>query len=256
LFVLGKILSGFTQPLVWVIALLLVGFWAFGRRPALARALTATALGLLVFLGWLPAPNALLHDLESRYAEMPPQADLRPYVGMVVLGGAFEHGYIAQDHRQPVLNDGAERMVAPVAAAQRHPTLQIVFTGGEGTVFGTGPSEAERARVLFESLGLSGERVRYESASRTTYENAELTAQLPGLDRTQPWLLVTSAWHMPRSMAVFRKMGWNVTAYPVDFRTGSGTPWLEYSLREGVTRWQLVLHEWLGILAYSVRDWT
>jgi uncharacterized SAM-binding protein YcdF (DUF218 family) len=255
MFVLGKILSGITQPLVWVIALLLAALWAFRRRPTLARALTTAAVGLLLFLGWLPTPNALLHDLESRYTEISPEADLRPYVGMVVLGGAFEHGYIAQDHRQPLLNDGAERMVAPAAAARLLPSLQIVFTGGEGTVFGTGPSEAERARLLFESLGLTGDRVRYESASRTTYENAVLTAQLPGLDRSQPWLLVTSAWHMPRSMAVFRKAGWNVTAYPVDFRTGNSTPWAEYSLREGVTRWQLVLHEWLGMLAYGLRGW-
>jgi uncharacterized SAM-binding protein YcdF (DUF218 family) len=255
MFVLGKILGGVTQPLAWVVALLVLALWTLRRRPALAHALTTAALGLLLFLGWLPAPNALLHNLESRYAEVPPQADLQPYVGMIVLGGAFEHGYVAQDHRQPVLNDGAERMVAPVAAARRYPTLQIVFTGGEGTVFGTGPSEAERARVLFESLGFTGERVRYESASRTTYENAVLTAQLPGLERSQPWLLVTSAWHMPRSMAVFRKAGWNVTAYPVDFRTGNSTPWAEYSLREGVTRWQLVLHEWLGMLAYGTRGW-
>lgn len=256
MFVLGKFLSGVTQPLVWVAALLALAVWMLGRRPAFARALTAAALGLLLFLGWLPAPNALLHDLESRYAEIPPKADLQPYVGMVVLGGALEHGYVAQDHRQPVLNDGAERMVAPAAAARLLPNLQIVFTGGEGTVFGTGPSEAQRARVLFESLGLTGERVRYESASRTTYENAVLTAQLEGINTSQPWLLVTSAWHMPRSMAVFRKAGWNVTAYPVDFRTGNSTPWAEYSLREGVTRWQLVLHEWLGMLAYGMRGWT
>ncbi len=255
MFVLGKLLSAITQPLFWVIALLFVAVWAFTRRPALARILTAAALGLLLLLGWLPAPNALLHDLESRYAEIPPQADLGPYVGMVVLGGAFEHGYIAQDHRQPVLNDGAERMVAPAAAVRVQAHLQIVFTGGEGTVFGTGPSEAQRARVFFESLGLAGDRVRYESASRTTYENAVLTAQLPGINTAQPWLLVTSAWHMPRSMAVFRKAGWNVTAYPVDFRTGLTTPWAEYSLREGVTRWQLVLHEWVGMLAYGLRGW-
>jgi len=256
MFVVGKILSGVTQPLVWVVALLVLALLAFRRRPAVARGLTTAALGLLLFLGWLPAPNALLHDLESRYAEVPPQADLRPYVGMVVLGGALEQGYIAQDHRQPVLNEGAERMVATAAAARVQPNLQIVFTGGEGTVFGSGPSEAERARVLFESLGLVSDRVRYESASRTTYENAFLTARLPDINTAQPWLLVTSAWHMPRSMAVFRKAGWNVTAYPVDFRTGNSTPWAEYSLREGVNRWQLVLHEWLGMLAYGLRGWT
>lgn len=255
MFVIGKLLGVCTQPLFWVMLLLLWSLWVSRKRPAQARFLTAAAAGLLVFLGWLPAPNALLHDLESRYAEFPPQADLRQYAGMVVLGGALDQGYIAADHRQPVLNDAAERMLAPIAPARALPQLHIVFTGGEGSVFGAGPSEAERARVVFERLGLADNRVQYESASRTTFENAVLTAQLPGMDIAKPWLLVTSAWHMPRSMAVFRKAGWNVTAYPVDFRTAGNTPWTEYSLRDGVTRWQLVLHEWLGLLAYSMRGW-
>jgi len=255
MFLAGKFLALLTQPLVWVIALLLVALAVFRRRSDLSRRLMGVALMLLLAVGWLPLPNALLHRLEAQYPEIPPPADLHPFAGMVVLGGASEQGYIAQDHAQPLLNDGAERLVAPVAAARQHPHLRIVFTGGEGALLGLGPSEAERARTLFEGLGLAGARVEYESASRTTYENALLTAQLPGVDRSQRWLLVTSAWHMPRSMAVFVKAGWNVTAYPVDFRSATTTPWTEYSLREGVTRWQLALHEIVGTLAYRLRGW-
>ncbi len=204
----------------------------------------------MLLMGWQPLPDLLIRHLEQQYAEMPPQADLRSYVGVIVLGGATESAYMAQAHTQPLLNGSAERMTAPVAALVHSPHLRVVFTGGEGELMGTGPSEAERAQVFFESMGLSGKRVEYESASRTTYENAVLTAQLPGVDKTQHWLLVTSAWHMPRSMATFVKAGWNVTAYPVDFRTGVSTRWTEYSLKEGVTRWQLALHELLGLAAY------
>jgi uncharacterized SAM-binding protein YcdF (DUF218 family) len=113
-------------------------------------------------------------------------------------------------------------------------------------------SEAQRAKMFFDSVGLAGPGVEYEGASRTTHENATLTSQLQGIDITQRWLLVTSAWHMPRSMATFTKAGWNVTAYPVDFRTGLATPWNEYSVGSGLRSWQLVLHEYLGWVAYRM----
>jgi uncharacterized SAM-binding protein YcdF (DUF218 family) len=130
--------------------------------------------------------------------------------------------------------------------------LKLVFTGGEGFLFGIGPSEAERAKVFFESMGVPSARVQYESASRNTLENATLTAQLPGMDIKQRWLLVTSATHMPRSMATFTNAGWNVTAYPVDFQTGNSIVWSDYSLAEGARNWQLLLHELLGLMAYWV----
>jgi uncharacterized SAM-binding protein YcdF (DUF218 family) len=91
-----------------------------------------------------------------------------------------------------------------------------------------------------------------ESRSQNTYENAVFTAQLPGLDPHHPWLLLTSAWHMPRSLATFQKAGWNVTPYPVDFRTGGITPLSSYNLGEGAERWELLLHELIGIAAYRL----
>ena len=135
---------------------------------------------------------------------------------------------------------------------RRNPHLQIIYSGGEGTLLGRGPSEAQRARVFFDSMGLTDQQVQYESVSRNTYENAVLSARVPGTDPTQSWLLLTSAWHMPRSMQTFTKAGWHVTAYPVDFRTGATTPWLDYSLSTGVQKWQMVLHEWLGTLSYRL----
>jgi uncharacterized SAM-binding protein YcdF (DUF218 family) len=252
MFLASKTLSFLTQPLAWVVAMLLVAGLVSPRHAVAGRRLVWCAMALLLLLGWQPLPDVVLHRLEAQYAEMAPQADLSGFEGMVVLGGAMESGYVAQGHLQPQLTDGAERMLAPIAALQRNAQLRILFTGGEGTLFGTGPSEAERARLLFDSLGVPRQRVLYESASRTTYENAVFTARLAEVDRGRRWLLVTSAYHMPRSMATFVKAGWNVTAYPVDFRTGSATPWTEYSLRESLGHWQIALHEVVGMLAYRL----
>lgn len=246
-----RIFSLLTQPLTWVLILLALSLVA-RRRPVLGRTLVATAMALLLLLGWQPIPDLLIRQLEQQYAEIPPQADLQEYVGMVVLGGSTEASVVAIAHAQPLLNDAAERMTAPLAMLKRNPHLRMLYTGG-GTVQGAGViSEAQLAKIFFDGVGVTGPAVVYEGASRTTHENATLTAQLPGVDITQRWLLVTSAWHMPRSMATFAKAGWNVTAYPVDFRTGPTTPWTEYGMGGSLRRWQLALHERLGWLAYRL----
>lgn len=248
---MASLLSPLTQPLIWVLTLLLLGLVAW-RKQAIGRTLVGAAVALLLLLGWQPLPDILVRQLESQYAEIPPEANLQKYVGLVVLGGSTEASYVVTAHTQPLLNDSAERMTAPLAMLRRNPHLRMIYTGG-GTAKGPGfISEAQRAKIFYDSMGLTGDKVVYESASRTTHENATLTAQLPGVDITQRWLLVTSAWHMPRSMATFSKAGWNVTAYPVDFRTGATTPWTEYSLGTALRNWQMALHERMGWLAYRL----
>lgn len=252
MFIASKVLALLAQPLHWVIVLLTVSALLNASRRRLARRLTATALLLLLSMGWQVLPDALLRQLETAYPEFSPDAELSGYAGVIVLGGALDSGYLAQDHQQPLLLGSAERMTAAFALANRFPGLRVVFTGGEGELWGTGPSEAERARRFFKTMGLPENRLVLEAQSRNTYENAVLTARVPGIEPTRRWLLITSAWHMPRAMGSFQKAGWNVTAYPVDFRTASSTPWSNYSLSAGVEKWQTVLRELLGLLAYRL----
>jgi uncharacterized SAM-binding protein YcdF (DUF218 family) len=252
MFFISKMLVLVTQPLAWVVVLLGASLACQARRPRIARRLGVAALSVLLVLGWLPLPDALLRQLEAHYPEIPASTDLRGYTGLVVLGGATASGRVSQAHALPQVDSGSERLSATVAVLRRFPHLRMVYTGGEGELLGSGPSEAERARLFFEDLGVQGPLMHYEAASRNTYENAVLTAQVPGVDKTQRWLLVTSAWHMPRSMATFQKAGWNVTAYPVDYRTGESTHWADYSMRNGVEKWQLALNELVGLLAYRV----
>ena len=101
-------------------------------------------------------------------------------------------------------------------------------------------------------LGVDMGRVTLEGGSRTTRENARQVAALLGPRCQEPWLLVTSAWHMRRAMAEFEAVGCRVTAYPVDFRTPDTTPLVEYSLARSLQLWQTALHEWLGAAVYAV----
>ena len=116
----------------------------------------------------------------------------------------------------------------------------------------TGTTQTELAGVFYTEQGVDMKRVTLESQSRTTRENAIRVAALLGERCKQPWLLVTSAWHMPRSMAEFEATGCNVTAYPVDFHTAEESSWTDYSMAGSLGAWQKALHEYLGIFVYGV----
>jgi len=251
MFVVAKLLAFLTQPLAWVAVLLALGLLLRQRWPRAGSAVLGSALAVLLLQGWEPLPDALLRRLEAQHPA-PAQIDLPRYAGVIVLGGALESSYVWEGHAQPALNDAAERMTAALPLLQRQPQLKLLFTGGSGELLTQGLSEAERARRFYADMGVAPQRLRFESASRTTYENAVLSATLSGVDRTQPWLLLTSAWHMPRALATFEKAGWNVTPWPTDYRTGRATPWSQYSLAGGAGKWHTALHEYLGLLAYRL----
>jgi uncharacterized SAM-binding protein YcdF (DUF218 family) len=255
-FLASKLLVFLTQPLAWAAALMLAALLLLGRASTAGQRWGRRALWLALFTvllqGWEPLPDALLRQLEDPYAGTPSVQELQSYHGVVVLGGALEPSRVWEGRTQFALNDAAERMVAPLVLLRQNPALQLLFTGGEGDLLERGLSEAARARIFYTSLGLPPQSLLVEDQSRTTFENAVLSARLPGVDPTQRWLLVTSAWHMRRSLATFEKAGWNVTPYAVDFSTGNRTPWTAYSLVRGSRKWALLLHEWLGLLAYQM----
>ncbi|WP_300556743.1 YdcF family protein [Limnohabitans sp. Rim8] len=251
MFLISKLLSAITQPMFW-----LALWWAFAllillRWRKLAMAMLWSGLVMLGLLGFAAAPHALLRSLENRYPAPTAEAVGR-HVGVIVLGGATEHPGIYQAHGQVPLGEAAERMSVPVGLLRQHPKLQLVFSGGEGRLLATGVSEAELAKTFYQQQGVDMGRVVLEGGSRTTRENAQQVAALLGERCRQTWLLVTSAWHMPRSVPEFEAVGCQVTPYPVDFRTGDTTPWTEYSLARSLLLWQTALHEWLGLWVYEV----
>ncbi len=251
MFIFSKLLSAITQPMFWLalwwgLALLVLMRW---RRPALV--MLWGGLMVLGLLGFQAIPDALLRPLENRYPT-PTRDSLDRHVGVIVLGGAVGHPDSYEAHGQVPLGDSAERMTAPVGLLRQHPKLQLVFSGGEGRLLTTGVTEAALARAFYLEQGVDMSRVQLEGGSRTTRENARQVAKLLGNRCQEPWLLVTSAWHMPRAMSEFEAVGCNVTPYPVDFRTGDSTSWTEYSLAQSLLRWQTVLHEWLGLAMYGL----
>lgn len=251
MFLFSKLLSAITQPLFWLALWWALALLVLTHRRRLAVIMLWSGLALLGLLGFRAIPDALLRPLENRYP-VPTAEAVDRHVGIIVLGGAVGHPDSFVAHGRVPLGEAAERMTVPVGLMRQHPKLELVFSGGEGRLLTIGVTESELARVFYQQQGLDMARVHLEDASRTTRENAQQVAKLLGERCQQPWFLVTSAWHMPRSMAEFEAVGCKVTPYPVDFRTGESTPLTEYALADSLLRWQIALHERLGLLVYGM----
>ena len=251
--IVSRFASVLLQPLYWISILLVLGaillFVRSQRLRNYGRALCGVAALLLLLAGWHPLPEALIGALEDRYA--PPTADLSGFTGMVVLGGVFSR-YDGRDRLQPALGCAGDRVVVPIPLMNQYRDMRLLFTGG--AAYPAPPIEAEaiQARRYFERMGTDMSRVLFESQSRDTYENATLSLKVSTVDASRPWLLITSASHMPRAFATFRKAGWNVTPYPVNYYSQYETHWSSYSLFRGIDAWQLAIREYLGIAVYRL----
>ena len=143
-------------------------------------------------------------------------------------------------------------LVEFVALGRQYPGARLVFTGG-GKSQGPVPSEAAVSADVLRALGFDVERIVFEDRSSDTFANAMFTRQLVGPQPGETWLLITSAWHMPRAVGSFRAAGWAVLPVPVDYTTGGPVHWkLGFNPTLRLAALSIAVHEWVGLLAYRV----
>jgi uncharacterized SAM-binding protein YcdF (DUF218 family) len=237
-FVLSKLLWAILAPGNLLLLLLVAGLaW---------RRVLYVVVPLLVMLAVFPVAAWLSLPLEDRYpSPMPPEH----VDGIVVLGGVID-GPLSAARGQTVITEGSERLTATLALAQRYPEARIVYSGGEGTLLPEGYAEADAAVAFFTGLGVPRQRLVIENRSRNTWENAVYSRAVAQPKPGETWLLVTSAWHMPRAAGCFRKLGWHVLPWPVDYHTAPGRLVLGFALGEHLAALDLVTKEWVGLAAY------
>jgi uncharacterized SAM-binding protein YcdF (DUF218 family) len=173
--------------------------------------------------------------------------------GIVVLGGSIDPE-VSAAHGTAVVRGAADRVIAAAALARRYPNARILFTGGSPNLISNDVREADYAVQIFESLGVPKERITIERHSRNTVENAEFSKAIAAPKNGERWLLVTSAYHMPRSVGVFRKAGFAVEPYPVDWRLGGRDDLSTAHIlaTDGLTTIDVGFREWMGLVAYWI----
>jgi uncharacterized SAM-binding protein YcdF (DUF218 family) len=251
MFYMAKIVDFCLQPSALLLILLLAAaglLWT--RHQKTARWLVVVSAALLLVGGLLPLSTWLILPLEDRFQ----RADLsgRDIDGIIVLGGA-EDSRIAKARNVHALNEAGERVTEALALARRYPNATLVFSGGSAAVLFPPSNEADAAKRLLQDFGISERnRLVLEPNARNTWENAIYTKALVKPKPGARWLLVTSAWHMPRAMGAFRKAGFAVEPWPVDYRTtGPSDRWRPLEApSEGLRRLETASHEWIGLMTY------
>ncbi len=249
-FVVSKIFWMIASPVdLLLIGALLGALLCFGRHARFGRWLALAGILILFAVAVSPIGEELVAPLEDRFPQ--PAADLAPPEGIIVLGGALDDE-ASRARGQTVFDVNGERLTEAVILARRFPQARIVYTGGSSSLTGVVSTEALQAKKFMAALGVAPERITIEDKSRNTDENARFSAAILHPQSSQRWLLVTSAFHMPRAMGLFEKAGFHVIAYPVGFHTlGPG-----YSLRwdfdpaSNMRAFELAVHEWIGLAAY------
>jgi uncharacterized SAM-binding protein YcdF (DUF218 family) len=239
------------QPLsliVLLLALALALSWLRRRWPA--RLLAAIALVLLFACSFTTLGYVLITPLEQRFVR-PSEPDTID--GIVVLGGALDSD-VNTVRGGWELNRSGDRFVETVRLALRHPEATVLISGGAGALNVGQEPEALAARRLFLDFGIAEERLVLDRRSRNTEENAQFAKALAGDTGTGTWLLVTSAFHMPRAVGLFRRVGFPVVPWPADY-LASGAEGLGLRLdqpAENMSVATMALREWTALAGYTL----
>jgi uncharacterized SAM-binding protein YcdF (DUF218 family) len=251
-FIISKTIGVMLLPINALIELGLFGVVLLATRVAwLGRRILVASMLLLGVLGFSPLGNLLLYPLEQRFP--PWDATSGTPDGVIVLGGPVDPDLSAA-HHTPAVTSSPDRMITAAALARRYPDARLVYTGGSARLISNDQKEADYAAEIFESLGIAKSRLIMERLSRNTAENAAFTKDLIKPKPGERWLLVTSAFHMPRSVGLFRKVGFAVEPYPVDWRVGGPEDLYSFTnvAADGLGRTDTAVREWLGLVAYRL----
>lgn len=252
---LSKTVWFLATPSNLILTLILAGLvlLVFRRRRAGTLLLALGGLSLLTF-GLSPLPRLLLRVLENRFPVVMP-ASLGRVDGIIVLGGGGR-----QVRDQIKFTDAAARVTQGAALARAFPGARLLFSGGEGRMIRIDGDDGEAGATVevFRSLGVPDAQVSYESESRNTRENALFAKKLAAPRPGERWVLVTSAFHMPRSVGSFRQAGFDVVPFPVDFHTRDRPgDWAPFgAVSEGLRLTDIGIREWIGLAAYRIAGYT
>jgi uncharacterized SAM-binding protein YcdF (DUF218 family) len=226
----------------------LVLLWVGWRR--LGHWCVGTSIVLFLMIGFLPVGNLLGHVLENRFPPWNPSRGAPD--GIVVLGGVLDPA-ITRARHSPAIGGAATRLTALARLARDYPKARILFTSGDGSLLANQPAEADYVLPVLASMGVPRDRIMLENKARNTYENAVYAKAMADPKPGERWLLVTSAQHMPRAVGIFRRIGFAVEPYPVDWHT---FPRFRFGLSDtfsgGLARTDDAVHEWEGLIAYRL----
>ncbi len=246
-----------TSKIVWLLispdSLLLILvlssliFLYIGKQKIAKSILTITS-GLLVIIAFLPIGEWLLYPLESHFQTNP--ALSKNIDGIIVLSGS-EDALLSKVWKQIEIGSTVERDLAFMNLSRQFPNAKLLFTGGTGSLNSQEYKAADVAKKLFAQQGVDVSRITFERESRNTYENVIYSKKIIKPVANEKWILITTSWHMPRSVGIFCKADWPVIPYPVDHQTNKDNLFrVNFDLLVNLSTLKTAIKEWVGLFAY------
>ena len=226
------------------IGLILLITKKYQKAQLLLTILTVFTLIISIF----PIGGWLLYPLETHFETNPKLPE--KIEGIIILGGSIKAQNSAA-WQQLETNDYHERLSHSIILAHTYPQARLLFTGGNSSIDRSKPAESDFILEHLIKSGIQKDRIIVEPKARNTAENAQFSKLLIQPEQNETWVLVTTAFHMPRAIGVFCQQGWKVIPFPVDHQTIPGQSFKPafqfFSHAEGLTT---AMHEWLGLIAY------
>lgn len=242
-FLLSKIFYFLLLPFSWIV---LFFVWSYvTRNPIWKRKLRTGALLLLLIFS-----NPWLSHKALQWLEEEPNPIQKTYKIGIVLSGILENGMNTSE--QTHLTQSADRIVEAIRLYKNGIIQQILITGGKADIHFTNAHEGQSLVKLVKSMGVPDSAILLENRAKNTFENAKFTYELLG-DGSGDLLLITSAFHMKRASACFRKVGFKPDTYPVDFRSPSEFRWPHlFPKSSALENWNVVTKEITGLIVYKL----
>lgn len=238
----------FNQLLI-ISFLLLISFiiYKFNRKQ-IAFCLVKLICIYFVVIAILPTGNFMLSSLENQFnvpETLPKNVD-----GILVLSGG-ENIDKTKKFNQIYTEGSTFRIIESLRLQNLYPDIKIIFTGGSGSHFSRETS-TYAAEMFYQEFSINPENIIFESKSTNTYENFLFTNQIIDFEKNNNWIIITSAFHMPRAIKVADAFGLNSTPYPVGFKASDNNleTFFNFNLLTNITYTQIAIKEYLGLITY------
>ena len=205
---------------------------------------------LLLLISFFPLGNFGLKYLEKDYIL---QDKVDKIDNIAVLAGS-EKIFSTEITKKLSLNDGSERLIASAKLALEYPNSKIYYLGGDGRLVKSKFNEADVAKIFYSNIHLDLNKVIFIDNTRNTIENLKAFKNINTLNQSN--ILVTSAFHMKRSMMIAKKLDLNIKPYAVDFRSINDFDILNYyqmfSIADNWQSFNIFFRELLGIFVFKL----
>ena len=251
---LSKFVNFFINPLyiLFLIIFSLIFIMFFTNSKKLVLFFSKLFLILFLFFGYIPLSNFLLNKIED-YIQ-PSKYPVQQLKGVIVMGGSLNSGLLSKERNETSINGGAERLTKALEIYKKNPKILILFSGFSNQLYPEGWNEFQSAKKFFFDQGVKIDNLIFEEKSKNTFENVSFSKEFI-LQNKGVWGLITTASHMPRSFFSFKKQGIILEPIIVDYQTGTSKMfWINFDISKGVSNWNTIFHEIIGLAYYKVTN--